>query len=72
MIVLATTPDPTLARCARRSRNLTQREVAAAAGIDRALLSRIERGVERPTEAVRRRLADVLDVHPYALTEPPL
>lgn len=68
---LTGSPDPTLARVARRARNLTQREVAAAAGIDPAALSRIERGWERPTERVRYRIASVLGLDPAEVTDAP-
>lgn len=56
--------DQTLARCARRAANRSQREVAEAVGIDRVALSRIERGLERPRESVRARLALALDINP--------
>lgn len=66
-------PDPTrrlypLARL-RILKGLTQEQLAAAAGIDRAELSRIERGI-RPLSARRRaRIAPALDCTPDELIE---
>lgn len=40
-------------------------------GIDRAALSRIERGIERPKEGVRARLALALDITKAEVTEAP-
>jgi transcriptional regulator with XRE-family HTH domain len=46
----------------RRRRLLTQRELAAKAGIAMSTLSKIERGIERPRIAVMRALAQALGV----------
>ena len=46
----------------RRRRLLTQRELAANAGIAMSTLSKIERGIERPRVAVMRALAQALGV----------
>jgi len=64
-------PDLTMARAVRRSRNLRQRDVAAAAGLDTAVVSRVENGRERPTENVRRRIADALGLAPAEVTKAP-
>ncbi|HEX8038925.1 MAG TPA: helix-turn-helix transcriptional regulator [Chryseosolibacter sp.] len=49
-------------RSLRISRKLLLREVAAGLGIDPSLLSRIERGVKRPTREQAIRLAAILKV----------
>jgi len=64
-------PDATLLRAVRRSSNLTQAQVAASAGVNRGDLSRIERGVIRPSERTRYRLANALGITPAEVTEAP-
>ena len=49
-------------RQARLERELSQEALAAKAGIDRAFLSGIERGVENPTLFTMQSIADALDV----------
>lgn len=49
-------------RSLRISRKLLLREVAAGLGIDPSLLSRIERGMKRPTREQAIRLASILRV----------
>jgi transcriptional regulator with XRE-family HTH domain len=46
---------------------MTQRELAAKAGITETTLSRIERDVREPHMSTIRKLADALGVHPRAL-----
>lgn len=61
----------TNAQLVRRARGLTQDEVAAAAGLTREALSRIERKYRVPSDAVRTRLAAVLDLDAADLLEAP-
>lgn len=55
-------------RALRRSKNLSQREVAAAAGISQAHLSYVETGHSKLTPWVRRALAGALGADPEALS----
>lgn len=59
----------TLARAARRSRDLRQRDVAEAAGLDRSTVSRVENAVKAPTEGQRAKLAAALGLDPSRLLE---
>lgn len=61
----------TNAQFVRRARGLSQDAVAAAAGISREDLSRIERGFRVPSAGVRKRLAAALDLAPEQVTEAP-
>ncbi|MFO7259072.1 MAG: helix-turn-helix transcriptional regulator [Bacteroidota bacterium] len=54
-------------RSLREARGLLIREVAAGLGIDPSLLSRIERGVKRPTRSQVVTLARILDVDEHEL-----
>jgi len=45
----------------RERRGMTQAELAAAAGLNQADISRIERGTANPTERTLLRIADALD-----------
>jgi transcriptional regulator with XRE-family HTH domain len=45
----------------RVKRGLSQENLAVGAQIDRTYVSRLERGLENPTVAVLKRLAEVLD-----------
>jgi transcriptional regulator with XRE-family HTH domain len=49
-------------RALRVARGLTQLNVATKARIARSHLSRIERGESAPSEGVRHRLAEILDL----------
>ena len=49
-------------REARKSKGLTQVELAALIGVDQAEVSRVERGEANPTEATLHRFAAALDV----------
>lgn len=49
-------------RSIRKQRGLSQEKVAYAAGLEQTQLSKIERGVVRPSVAVARRLALALDL----------
>jgi transcriptional regulator with XRE-family HTH domain len=51
----------------RERRLLTQRELAAKAGMSAGQVNRIERGVHRPRLSTIRRLAEALDVSPDEL-----
>ena len=57
------------ARMIRRSRGLSQEEVAFRAGLKRSYLSDLERGVRNPTVRALGRIATALDVHPARLLE---
>ncbi len=59
----------TMARAVRRSRDLRQSEVAAAAGLDRSVVSRVETGVQIPTVSQRAKLAAALGLQPGQLLE---
>jgi transcriptional regulator with XRE-family HTH domain len=52
---------PTLAQ-ARRSKSLTQRQLADELGVERTLISAWERGVYRPGPGNLKKLCEVLDV----------
>lgn len=56
----------------RTERERTQEELAAKAGIERAYISRIERGLENPTVGLLARLAKALkaDVSEFLLRPP--
>jgi len=51
-------------RLVRKSKNMTQAELATAAGMDLRYLGSIERGGGNPSLAVLGRLAKALGVHP--------
>lgn len=59
----------TMARAVRRARDLRQSEVAAAAGLDRSVVSRVETGVLRPSVSQRAKLAAALGLEPGQLLE---
>lgn len=54
----------------RRTRRLTQAELAQAAGIHPVTLSRIETGRTTPDPSTRQRLADALGTTPAELFDP--
>ena len=47
---------------ARKSRGITQAELAEQIGVTQGMVSKMERGVKLPTVAILEQLADVLDV----------
>lgn len=47
---------------ARKANELTQAELALAAGVTQSFISRMERGLERPGVLLADRLADLLDI----------
>jgi transcriptional regulator with XRE-family HTH domain len=49
-------------REARRSRKLSQEQLALRGGLDRTYASMMERGLRQPTVAVLLRLSEVLDI----------
>jgi len=53
----------------REAQNLTQQDVADAAGIDRKTINRIEKGHHYPTLPVLFAIAIALDVHPLSLLD---
>ena len=55
----------------RKSRGLSQEELAGEAGIAMRHLGRIERGEGNPTVEIMGKLAAVLDVHPGELLAEP-
>jgi transcriptional regulator with XRE-family HTH domain len=59
-IALPSKPRATNAKLVRVAHGWTLDEVALAAGVNRSYLSRIERGRERPSGLICRRLAGVL------------
>lgn len=59
----------TVARAVRRSRDLRQADVGAAAGLDRSVVSRVETGVQIPTASQRAKLAAALGLEPARLLE---
>ena len=54
-------------RYLRRSRGLTQQELATGAAVDLRYLGSIERGEGNPSVALLGKLAEVLKVHPSEL-----
>jgi Predicted transcriptional regulator with C-terminal CBS domains len=65
-------PDPALASVLKRlreERDVTQEELAYAAGLTASALSRIERGLNSPGWMTLRRIADALDVTLIELAE---
>jgi len=54
----------------RERRAMTQEELAKAAGLTRATLSRLEAGAENPYPTTVRKLAAALRVEPEHLMEP--
>ncbi len=56
----------------RKSKGLTQEQLAEKIGIDNKHLSRIEKGRHMPTYNILKRLAKVLDFDIYAIDETPL
>ena len=66
MYSLALSPVCTLVE-ARKRRSLSQRELAALAGISPHTLSDVERGLRRPMPRVRRQLANALNVDPQQI-----
>jgi transcriptional regulator with XRE-family HTH domain len=55
----------TALRVIRRELDLTQERLAAAVGIDRSHISRIERGLKPAAPKLRRRLAAELGADPW-------
>ena len=55
-------------RTARLAKNLTQQEVATAAKVEQAYLSKVERGLREPSLSIALRLCDVLnlDINDFA------
>ena len=51
----------------RESKNLNQRELHEITGIDKSVLSELERGLYTPSLAIIKQLADGLDVNPHIL-----
>ena len=51
----------------RRARGLSITDLAAAAGLDRSLVSRVERGQRRPTAAYRAAVSEALGVAEHEL-----
>lgn len=58
-------------RRARLIKGLTQEELAAAMGLDRAYISGLERGQRNPTGITLWRLALALEIQPADLLKPP-
>ncbi len=56
----------------RKSKGLTQEQLAEKIGIDNKHLSRIEKGRHMPTYNIIKKLAKVLDFDIYAIDEMPL
>ena len=54
-------------RQARRSRNLTQEQLAALAGLDRTYVSLVERGGRNPSFLNLVKLANALGARPFEL-----
>jgi transcriptional regulator with XRE-family HTH domain len=61
------TPVGQLLRELRQSRGETLRGAARDLGVDPSYLSRIERGAQDPSSALRRRAADYYDADPQRL-----
>jgi transcriptional regulator with XRE-family HTH domain len=57
-------------RSVRERAALTQRELAAAAGVTYVQICRIETGKAQPYPSTVRKLAQALDVAPHELMEP--
>lgn len=64
--VLATVGAHILER--RTARGLSQRDLAAAAGVDRAFLARVEQGLRNPSVVVLAKVARAMDTTVSALT----
>lgn len=56
----------------RISRGVTQQVLEAKSDVDRALISRYERGLDIPREAVKKRLADALGIDVSAFLNTPI
>ena len=54
---------------ARAARGLSQRALAARAGVSNTAVHRLERGLDRPSARVARRLAAALGVDPRQVAE---
>lgn len=57
-------------RTVRLEKNLTQEDVAYRARIEQTVLSKIERGVQRPGPAIARRIALALGLEETAFVRP--
>lgn len=59
--------DPERLQLERRERGLSQKDLAARAGITPATVCRLERGHHRPMPSTLRRLAEAMELKPQAL-----
>ena len=55
----------------RIKHNITQKEMAARTGVTIAIIKEIEHGTHLPSEILRERLAQVLEIDPDELSGPP-
>lgn len=63
----AHTPRMKKVKALRESRKLTQQQLADKVGANQATISKIEKGIANPTQAMIERIAAALDVDPIAL-----
>lgn len=57
-------------RLARELRGWSQRKLAEEARLTQPQISRLESGAREPRRSTMRRVAEALDVHPYAIFPP--